>query len=685
MALKRTLCHGLALIVFAGGHPAHSADLPVPASVPAPVVAPGAPNDAWTGLYLGAHLGFATGRSGWSATQPSGAPNLSGSLDFTRAFDLFTGTGSYLGGVQAGYNFMVTSRILAGVEADISFPNTIAAGQNFMSPFIGAANYRDTVEMFGTVRGRLGYDVNGWLYYATGGLAWTYDQFTRTQLTDIPTGTTPAGTIETAFLGRIGWTAGAGIEAPIASGWSGKLEYLYAQFGHSAVTFPQGGQTFWSNLALHEVRAGLNYRLGEPAGDAPIPPPLESGDWAVHGQTTLLSQYAARFSAPYRGANSLDSNAGRETWDMTAYIGRRLWQGAELWINPEIDQGFGLSGTLGVAGFTSGEAYKVGASYPYVRLPRTFIRQTINLGGDTQKVESDINQFAGSQTADRLVVTLGKFSVPDVFDTIGYAHDPRNDFMNWALVDAGTFDYAADAWGFTYGAATEWYQGQWTLRAGLFDMSIVPNSSDLDRHFDQFQTIYELEHHHELAGQSGKVAVVGFLTRGRMGRFDDAIALGLATATPPSTATVRRYASRAGLNVNLEQQIADGIGLFSRVGFADGNVEPYEFTDIDRTATVGLSISGKRWNRPDDTFGIAGIVNGISAAHRAYLNAGGLGVLVGDGQLPHPGYEQILETYYTFPVGAWKATGDYQLIANPGYNRDRGPVSVISGRLRRQF
>jgi high affinity Mn2+ porin len=679
--VRKSLCHSLALIAFASGYPAHGADRPVPASVFAPVVA----SDEWTGLYVGAHMGFATGRSGWSATQPSGAPNLSGSLDFTRAFDLFTGAGSYLGGLQAGYNYMVTSRILAGVEADISFPNTIAAGQDFTSPFIGAANYRDTVDMFGTVRGRLGYDLNHWLFYTAGGLAWTYDQFTRTQLTDGPTGTTPAGTVETAFLGRIGWTAAAGIEAPIASGWTGKVEYLYAQFGHSAVTFPQGGQTFWSNLAMHEVRAGLNYRLGEAAGDAPIPPPLEAGDWAVHGQTTLLSQYAARFSAPYRGTNSLDSNAGRETWDVTAYIGRRLWEGAELWINPEIDQGFGLGGTLGVAGFTSGEAYKVGASYPYVRLPRTFIRQTINLGGDTEKVESDINQFAASQTANRLVVTLGKFGVPDVFDTISFAHDPRNDFMNWALADAGTFDYAADAWGYTYGAAAEWYQDKWTLRGGLFDMSIVPNSSELDRRFNQFQTIYELEHRHELWGLSGKVAVVGFLSRGRMGRFDDAIALGLASGSSPSTAAVRRYAGRAGVSANLEQQIADGIGLFSRVGFADGNVEPYEFTDIDHTATVGFSISGKRWNRPDDTFGIAGIMNGISAAHRAYLNAGGLGVLVGDGQLPHPGSEQIIETYYSFPFGAWKATGDYQFIANPGYNRDRGPVSVISGRLRRQF
>jgi high affinity Mn2+ porin len=621
MALRTKLGHSLALIVFASG--AHGADLPVPASVPAPAVA----NDAWPGLYAGVHMGFATGRSGWSATQPPGAPNVTGSLDFTRAFDAFTGAGSYLGGFQAGYNYLFAARIVAGIEADISFPNTLAAGQDFASPFIGAANYRDTVEMSGTVRGRLGYDFNRWLYYVTGGLAWAYDQFTRSQLADSPTGATLTGTVETFFRGRIGWTAGTGMEAPIVSGWTGKFEYLYAQFGHGAVTFPQGVQTFRSNLVMHDVRAGLNYRLGQAASDAPIPPPLDSGDWAVHGQTTLLSQYAAPFHAPYRGANSLDSNAGRETWDATLYVGRRLWDGAELWINPEIDQGFGLGGTLGVAGFTSGEAYKVGSTYPYMRLPRTFVRQTINLGGDTQKVEADINQFAGSQSADRLVITLGKFSVPDVFDTISFAHDPRNDFMNWALVDAGTFDYAADAWGFTYGAAAEWYLGPWTLRGGLFDLSIVPNSGELDPRFNQFQTIYELEHRHEVAGLSGKVAVVGFLTRGRMGRFDDAVALGLATLSPASTAAVRRYGGRAGLNVNLEQQIADGIGLFGRAGFADGNVEPYEFTDIDHTASVGFSISGKRWSRPDDTFGIAGVINGISAAHRAYLNAGGLGVI----------------------------------------------------------
>jgi high affinity Mn2+ porin len=355
-----------------------------------------------------------------------------------------------------------------------------------------------------------------------------------------------------------------------------------------------------------------------------------------------------------------------------------------LWINPEIDQGFGLSNTLGVAGFTSGEAYKVGFTNPYVRLPRAFIRQTFDLGGATEKLEPDINQVGRTQTADRVVVTVGRFSVADVFDTIKYAHDPRNDFMNWSLVDAGTFDYAADAWGYTYGAAVEWYQGNWTLRTGLFDLSIVPNSTELDR-FEQFQFVYELEHRHELWGQPGKVAVDGFLSRGRMGSFEDAIALAQQTGETPNTADVRRYTSRPGVNLNLEQQIMPNVGVFGRLGWADGRVEPFEFTDIDRTASGGLSLGGKLWGRPDDTFGLGAVVNGISSQHIAYLNAGGLGILVGDGQLPHPGLEQIVETYYRFPVGAWQITGDYQFIQNPGYNRDRGPVSVVSLRLRTQF
>ena len=245
------------------------------------------------------------------------------------------------------------------------------------------------------------------------------------------------------------------------------------------------------------------------------------------------------------------------------------------------------------------------------------------------------------------------------------------------------FDYAADAWGYTYGATAEWYQGNWTLRGGLFDLSVVPNSADLDPSFSQVQWVGEIERRYELWGHPGKIAVTGFLTRGRMGSFADAIAL---AASPAGTPNHRRsqYQSRSGFSTNIEQEITSNLGAFIRAGWADGNVEPFEFTDIDAHRCGRISASGKLWARPDDTIGVAGVINGIAGVHQAYLNAGGLGILVGDGQLPHPGLEQIIEAYYSYALSpAMKVSFDYQFIANPGYNTDRGPANVFSGRIPR--
>ena len=249
------------------------------------------------------------------------------------------------------------------------------------------------------------------------------------------------------------------------------------------------------------------------------PSAMETDRFAFHGQFTYLEQYDPPFRAPYSGPHSLMPNQARETADTTLYAGVRLWKGAEAWITPEIDQGFGLTRTLGIAGFTSGEAYTVGADNPYTRLQRAFVRQTIDLGGETQKVDAGLNQFSGSQTSDRLVITVGKFGVVDIFDTNKYAHDPRGDFMNWSIIDTGTSDYAANAWGYTVGAAAEWYQGPWTLRAGVFDLSTVAERDRPGYEFGQFQSVGEIERRYSIWDKPGKVAVTGFLTRGRMGSF----------------------------------------------------------------------------------------------------------------------------------------------------------------------
>ncbi|MGA3309605.1 MAG: carbohydrate porin [Xanthobacteraceae bacterium] len=659
---------------------------PPPSSIPS--------NFNWTGFYAGGHLGVAWGSSNWSG------PGIAGSTNLFQPIDSFNEAGSFFEGLQAGYNYMLPNRVLVGAEVDASFPSyqnlaviSIGGISNFTSPTLGPVSYSETVLSSGTVRGRIGYAPGHWLFYATGGFAWTYDQLTLTQLA--------SGTTDVPFLWRLGWAAGAGVEVPVLPHWTARLEYLFTDYGTSSVLFANAGQRFNSDFSLQELRAGLNYQFGNDATPAnivtkaPAAPDLDNVNF--HGQTTFVEQAYPAFRSPYEGAQSLPGGGqGRETWDVTLSAGLRLWQGAQLWVNPEIDQGFGLADNHGLAGFPSAESYKLGFDYPYARVQRYFIRQTIDLGGETQKVDADISQFAGSQTANRLVLTVGKFSVVDIFDTNKYANNSKSDFLNWSTVNAGSFDYAGDAWAFSYGAAAEWYQGNWTLRGGVFDMSQTPAGGGgdsalgygLDPTFSQFQLLGEIEERYELWGQPGKLKVTGFLTRGRMGNFEDAVALSQATGLDASDAlaAVRTYTSRPGVSLNLEQQVSENWGVFARAGWADGNVEPWDNTDVDRSVEAGVSINGKQWGRPDDTIGIAGVINGISSAHEAYFNAGGLGILLGDGQLPNPGLEQIVEAYYSYAISSsTKVSFDYQLIVDPAYNTDRGPVNIFAGRFHAAF
>jgi high affinity Mn2+ porin len=446
-------------------------------------------------------------------------------------------------------------------------------------------------------------------------------------------------------------------------------------------------------LALALALCGMGYAYGQddpPGGGSRTgekavsfaATAASSKRFAVFAQATYTEQETDGFHAPYSGPNSLTPDSGHETTDATLFLGARLWRGAELWVNPEADEGLGLDNTLGLAGFSSGEAYKVGRNAPYFRLQRAFIRQTINLGGEVAAVDAGPNQFAMQQSSDRLVITVGKLSVVDIFDVNQYAHDPRADFLNWSVIDAGSFDYAADAWGYSVGGAAEWYVGSWAWRAGVFDLSDVPNSTRLDPGFHEYQVDLEGERHYELGGHPGKIDLTLFESRGRMALLQDAIAYGEANGVPPELAPVRRYRKRDGVSINLEQQLTPHVGMFARLGDAGGNVESYDFTDIDQTASVGVSVNGGLWRRPADTVGLAGVVNAASRDHCLYLAAGGLGILVGDGRLPHAGHEHILETYYEAAlVSAVHVTLDYQWVGNPAYNRDRGPVSIFAVRI----
>ena len=245
------------------------------------------------------------------------------------------------------------------------------------SPLTGEASYQDDVELSGTVRGRVGYAPGNWLFYATGGLAYSYDQFTHTQLAGTPVGgTAQPGEVETQYKIRVGAAFGGGVELALTPQWMARLEFLYTEYGSQAVDFPDAAQRFTSNLNVETIRAGLDYGSARTASIRIFSPRGRRAldlDWfAVHGQTTFIEQYAPPFRSPYLGTNSLRPNQGRETWDATVTAGLKLWQGAEFWVDPEIDQGFGLSNTEGIAGFPSGAAFKVGASVPYPRMQRYF-------------------------------------------------------------------------------------------------------------------------------------------------------------------------------------------------------------------------------------------------------------------------------------------------------------------------
>lgn len=414
---------------------------------------------------------------------------------------------------------------------------------------------------------------------------------------------------------------------------------------------------------------------------------VETESYSLHGQFTNVTQKHPGFTSPYAGPNSLEaSESAKETTDVTLYLGVRLWQGGELFLNPEMDQGYGLSNTLGLAGYSSGEAYKVGSWSPYFRMPRAFLRQTFELGGERTRVESGANTLASSKLENNVTLTLGKFSVGDLFDTNAYAHDPRVDFLNWAVIESGAFDYAADAWGYTTGAALEWNQGTWSTRVGYFALSTEPNGASIDTSFAQNSSVVEVERRFTLFKQPGKVKLLAYLNRGRMALYANAVALGQTTGTAPDVSLVRRNGSKSGFAFNLEQDIGSGVGVFLRLSNNDGKSEAFEFTEINSSAAAGMAVKGGHWDRPEDTLGATVAVNALSSDAQTYFRAGGIGILIGDGLLPNYGTEQIFEAYYAAHINRKLTVGvDLQYILNPAYNRDRGPVTIYSLRVHAEF
>ena len=616
----------------------------------------------WSGLYFGAQTGFSRGFSSANFGSASGV------FGYNRF-------GGMIGGIQVGYNHLLPSNILLGLESDLSSPNTLESNSTISALSSGPNVVTERMDFLATARGRVGYVLNPWMIYGTAGFAWAQRRF----LDD-----TPFGDERKVLRISPGAAIGGGAEYAFSRRWALRLEYLYDRFSTAGVTFGPGAH-YSSQMDFQMWRLGLNSKVGwNDAGSKASSDSTTDANWELHGQTTYIQQGYPPFHAPYSGANSLAPwPQTRETLTASAFLGLRAWAGGELYYTAELLQGFGLSGTVGLGGFSNGDAQKSAFSYPNYSKSRLFVRQTVGFGGQQETLESAPNQLSEKVDVSRLTVQAGLFPVADLFDGNAYARDSRSGFMNWAIWAAGAFDYAADRVGLGYGTTAELNQRNWALRAGYFLMDAQSNSSNFDMQwFRRGEYLVELETRYDLLSHPGKLRTIGWVNSGFMGSYREALdnsALNL------DIVQTRRGRIKYGYVLNLEQSLTDDLGLFARWSWNDGKTEIMSFTDIDASFSGGVSIKGTSWNRPDDNIGMAGAVNALSADHRDFTAAGGLGILIGDGKLNYRP-EQILEVYYAYAVTkALALTIDYQFIANPAYNADRGPLSIFSGRVHAEF
>ena len=411
----------------------------------------------------------------------------------------------------------------------------------------------------------------------------------------------------------------------------------------------------------------------------------EHQNWLFHIQGTEIVQGQPGFHSPYAGTNSLRANDDfRQASSVDIYLGARLWPGGAIYFNPEYYQGFGFGNTHGIAAFPNAANSKVGQKIGDIVNAHLFLRQTFDLGGEQEEVPGDQLQLAERVDISRLTFTIGRLATGDQFDVNAYAHSGSTQFLNWVLVNNGAYDYAGDSLGYIDGGTVELNQKRWALRYGIFDVPRVSNGFAKDGHFlKAWQQVIELEERYSVLDHPGKIRFLGWLESANMGSYRETLA---DPSLKEDIALTRRYRYQYGFALNVEQEITKDLGAFLRASWRDGQEEVWQFTDIDRSLSGGFQLKGSSWNRSGDTVGLAGIIDGISSAHRDFLAAGGLGVTVGDGKLPHYAPEGVLEMYYDAEIiKNVHLAIDYQFVANPAYNSDRGPVNIFASRFHFQF
>ena len=423
-------------------------------------------------------------------------------------------------------------------------------------------------------------------------------------------------------------------------------------------------------------------------------PHFENTRYWLSGQANFIFQAHPPFHSPYSGPNSFGSDFQHATSRIfTLYTGMRLNNSTEILVDIEDASGFGMSNSLGLAGYTNLDVVRIpGEGSPLSTAPylaRGIIHKVFALSKD--KIQNSRNPLSlfDELPRRRLELRFGKFDLVDFFDQNSVATDTHFQFTNWTVVNSGAYDYAADTRGYTVGFTADYEDRNWGFRFAEALMPKIANGIDLvwkiwQAHSETFE--YELRHGFA-PRKPGVVRLLAYINYANMGIYRDAIAQfesGL-TPTPVITDHPWHITRKYGFDVNLEQNLAPHLTAFGRFGWNNGKTESFAYTEVDQTFAGGVRADGAWWHRRYDRAGIAVVTNAISKDHQTYLALGGLGFLLGDGRLNY-GRENIIETYYTAHVwrGIYVAPG-LQHINNPGYNRDRGPVLVPSARLHLEF
>jgi high affinity Mn2+ porin len=425
----------------------------------------------------------------------------------------------------------------------------------------------------------------------------------------------------------------------------------------------------------------------KPSVPVVVAPVVPTDEWySIHYEFTGITQYHPSFYAPYSGPNSLGADAEDATaFVTTIFSDTRLWPGSELLFNPEMSGGRGLSKTLGVGAFPNGIVYRVGDPAPAVYLARLAISQTFPLGGGKLTNEHAKNELAGTRDKNQLAVTVGRLSVIDVLDANRYANDATDQFLDWALFASGAYDYPADTRGYTWGVLADLAYGWWSLRGGIALEPMYANLETMDWRVDKSRGLMaEYEARYKVGNMRGAWSLLGFVNQARMGSYEQWLAK--PSAYPDGIVDTRADGrTKYGFALSLEQQLNRTLGAFMRLSWNDGHNESWAFTEIDQSLALGVVQEGLAWNRPGDEIGAAVVVGGLSPWHRRYLEEGGTGFILGDGKLNY-GPEVISDLYYKFRLTEYLSlSAFYQPIVNPGYNQDRGPVHVFSGRFHVAF